>query len=169
MLRSENDRTSLSPHRTPSFDLGITLKRQEVSNEQRRWPVDLPHSTVAPEQAFDQERQDWYHPMPSSEFYAGPDELLQPKYRTEPLEDLNAARDFDTPQTATPSRGKAKKRNCVDSDTASNWRDESDPVKRRRLANIFHARQSESKQRAEADARNRAFMGGSETNNRLET
>lgn len=113
---------------------------------------------MAPEQAFDLERQDWHDPMPYSELYAGPNELLQPTYSTEPLEELNAVPDFDTPQTANPSRGKVKKRNRVDSDTASNWRDESDPVKRRRLANIFYARQSESKQRAEVDARNRAFM-----------
>lgn len=130
----------------------------EVGNEERICAADLLQSNMAPEHAFNQEKQDCYGPMLCSGVYAGPNGLLQLQQSTEPLEELNAAPVFNAPQAAIDWKGKTRKRSRVDSDTAANWRDEQDPVKRRRLANMFSRRQLESKQRAEVDERNRAFM-----------
>lgn len=186
MPESYNDRIRLSPHHTSSCDWLITLSQQsstggisttrkcttaqkpslpqiqsrsplEARDDEQICAINLPHSTMPKEQAFNQERRNWYDLILSSGLCAGPNGLPQPQHSTERLEN-DVAPVFGAPQTATPSKSKAKKRNRVDSDTASNWRDEQDPVKRRRLAAAFYHRRLELKNRAEVDERNRAFM-----------
>ena len=75
----------------------------------------------------------------------------------ESREELNLAPPSNAAQTATPSGRMVRGRFRADTATLANWRDEKDPVKRRRLAQNYRNRQSEKRARqAHIDAQNGA-------------
>lgn len=83
--------------------------------------------------------------------YAGSEGLPQSRANAEPpaesREELNAAPVSIAAQTATPKGRMVRGRFRADSDTLANWRDEQDPVERRRLRSNFHRRQSYNRAR----------------------
>ena len=71
---------------------------------------------------------------------------------------LNVAPVSNAVQTVTPSKKRGRGSRRADSNTIANWRDEQDPVKRKRLANTFYRRRSrKSARNAEINAQNEAF------------
>ncbi|GAB7324995.1 hypothetical protein MBLNU13_g08796t1 [Cladosporium sp. NU13] len=94
--------------------------------------------------------------------------LPQPQYNLETLaesrEELNVAPVSDAAQTATLSRRMVRGRPRAYSDTLANWRNEKDPVKRRRLRDNLYRRRANRARQAQVDVQNTAS-----TENALET
>ena len=80
---------------------------------------------------------------------------LQPP--PESQEDLNVAPVFiNATQTTPPPEDRYGKRRRCDPDELANWREEQDPVRRRRRANAHYRRQCNKRRRTQTDARNEA-------------
>lgn len=156
-IKSEYDaERGLSAALNTQHSLCETLQSQPVSdamNQEHICVNNLLHSAVAIDQAFHWERRPWHAPIVSPRPYAAPDGLPLPQFIPEPLEELNLAPALNAAQLATPP----KKRKYM-TDTVVNWRDEPDPVKRRRLANSYYRLRANARRQAQCDAQNRAFM-----------
>ena len=125
----------------------------DAMNQEHICAENLLHSAVAIDQTSYRESQPWHEPVLSPRSYAAPDGLPQPQSNPETPEELNLAPALNAAPPATPT----KKRKYT-MDTLANWRDELDPVKRRRLANNYNRLRSEARRQAQVDAQNRAFV-----------
>lgn len=140
MLKLDNNsiKSEYDAERGPSAALDTqhflceTLQSQPVSdamNQEHICANNLLRSAVAIDQALLRERQPSHVPVLCPRFYAALVGLLQPQSNPNPLEELSLAPALNAAQPATPP----KKRKYT-TDAVANWRDEPDPVKRRRLS-----------------------------------
>lgn len=68
----------------------------------------------------------------------------------------------DAAQATISSQSQAKKSDRLDANTVTHWRDERDPVERRRLANLSRVRQLRERLRDKVDAQDGIMTTASE-------